>query len=278
MLENGMIHTLTLPTGFGIRTFYELIITYLLGNMMILRYFPKPIKQFVKSYGWYKKFGFEKLFWIIKNRYINKYCAELAFQVEWVKKFKQNKAKVLECWKEYRGLNDVLKICKFTEKTKVLDVGCGISTVLHYIPGERYGIDPLADYYSQIYKYPEGITVMKGFGENIPFPDSFFDVVFCSNALDHVSDPVKTVSEIYRVLRNNGFFVLIVEIFDRLVSRDLAHPHNFSKRDVIEIVKAFEIVFMREGLWMDFGNYIDGKGPEKDASQLVMVLKKAVRV
>ena len=63
-----------------------------------------------------------------------------------------------------------------------------------------------------------------------------------------------------------------------MVSRDLAHPHNFSKRDVIEIVKDFEIVFMKEGLWMDFGNYIDGKGPEKDASQLVMVLKKAVRV
>ncbi len=244
---------------------------------MVLKYFPKPIKDFVKSYAWYKKFGFEKLFWIVKNRYTNKYYAELAFQVEWVKTFKQNKDKVLECWKEYRSLDDILKICNFKEKTRVLDVGCGISTVLHYIPGERYGIDPLADYYNKIYKYPKGITVMKGFGENIPFPDSFFDVVFCSNALDHVSNPVKTVSEIHRVLKNSGLFVLIVETFDRPVSRDLAHPHNFTKRDVLKMVNAFEIAFMEEGLWVDFGDYIEGKMLENVGSQLVMVLKKTVR-
>ncbi|MBS7250442.1 MAG: class I SAM-dependent methyltransferase [Candidatus Freyarchaeota archaeon] len=244
---------------------------------MVLRYFPKSIKDFIKSYAWYKKIGFEKLFWIIKNRYINKYYAELAFQVEWAKTFKRNKDKVLACWKEYRSLDDILKICKFTEKTRILDVGCGISTVLHYILGERYGIDPLADYYHKIYKYPEGITVMKGFGENIPFPDNFFDVVFCSNALDHVSNPVKTVSEIHRVLKNSGLFVLIVETFDRLISRDLAHPHNFSKRDVLKMVKAFEIVFMKEGLWIDFGDYIEGKRLENAGSQLIMVLMKTVR-
>lgn len=59
------------------------------------------------------------------------------------------------------------------------------------------------------------MTILRGVGENIPFPDEFFDAVFCSNALDHVEDPKKTVEEIHRVLKKGGYFILTVEIFKR---------------------------------------------------------------
>jgi len=48
--------------------------------------------------------------------------------------------------------------------------------------------------------------------EKIPFPDEYFDFVTCLNALDHVDDVDKTLSEITRVLRKNGTFLLIIEI------------------------------------------------------------------
>jgi len=134
-----------------------------------------------------KRLGVQKIRWLVRS----KYSVELSFQKEWVKEFKQNKHKVLEYWKKHRYLDDVNKICKITKDSTVLDVGCGLSSVLHFVEGKRFGIDSLADEYLKMYEYPEGITVKKGFGEYLPFPNNNFDVVFCSNALDHITSPKK---------------------------------------------------------------------------------------
>lgn len=135
---------------------------------------------------------FNRIFEVLgfKNMYLSvmKKNAELEFQREYVKQFRENVPLWLEHYTNYRYLGEINKICKITENTKILDVGCGISTVLHYIDGERYGVDPLADEYKKLYSYPQGINIMKGSGEKIPFPNEFFSIVFCCNALDHVTD------------------------------------------------------------------------------------------
>jgi len=43
-----------------------------------------------------------------------------------------------------------------------------------------------------------------GVGENIPFPDSFFDTVVCTFTLCSVQDPALVLSEIRRILRPQG--------------------------------------------------------------------------
>jgi len=207
-------------------------------------------------------------------RFRNKYTAELAFQTEWVKEFKDNKSKVLEYWKKYRYLDEINAICNIKNNTKVLDVGCGISSVLHFIDGERYGIDPLADEYKKLYSYPKEINIAKGFGEDLPFPDKYFDIVFCSNVLDHVTDPQKTIDEIYRVLKPNGYFVLTVEIFEEKTKRDPAHPHSLTKKDVYSLLESkFKIIFEKESPWIGLRAYINGsrKGHNKE---LIMILGK----
>lgn len=40
---------------------------------------------------------------------------------------------------------------------------------------------------------------------NIPFEDNSFDVVFCNHVLEHVSDDVRCMQEIRRVLKTDGF-------------------------------------------------------------------------
>jgi ubiquinone/menaquinone biosynthesis C-methylase UbiE len=162
------------------------------------------------------------LFW-------DKYTAELVFQIEWAREFKSNKDKVLEYWRRFRYLDDIIRICKIKSDTKILDVGCGISTVLHFVEGKRYGIDPLACEYKRFYTYPEGINIQNGFGEEIPFPNEYFDVVFCSNVLDHVSDPAKTIEEIKRVLKSKGYFVLTVEIFEKNKERSSTSTLSYQK-------------------------------------------------
>jgi ubiquinone/menaquinone biosynthesis C-methylase UbiE len=139
----------------------------------------------------FRRLGVQRIRWLIYS----KYSLELAFQKEWLEEFKQNKQKVLEYWKKHRYLDDVIKICKITKDSTVLDVGCGLGSVLHFVEGRRFGVDSLADEYLKMYEYPEGITIKKGFGEYLPFSDNYFDVVFCSNALDHVTSPKKTMNE-----------------------------------------------------------------------------------
>jgi ubiquinone/menaquinone biosynthesis C-methylase UbiE len=184
-----------------------------------------------------------------------KVTTELDFQKLYVKQFEANPSMILEDWKTYHDLDKILEICKIQSTTKVLDVGCGISTVLHWIDGERYGIDPLAEEYMKIYSYPEGIRIAKASGEEIPFPNEYFDVVFCSNALDHFSKPERAIDEIHRVLKAGGYFVLAVEFFEGKKPRDFAHPHTFTKEYAYSLLETkFRVVFEKETLMNAIGS------------------------
>jgi len=222
---------------------------YRLLKIKLLKNTPTPVKQVLNFSSRNRLFSY---FW-------NKYTSELAFQIEWERKFKDNKSKVLEYWRKYRYLDEINKLCNIKDDTKILDVGSGISTVLHFINGVRYGIDPLADEYKMIYSYPEGINIQKGFAEEIPFPDEYFDVVFCSNVLDHVTNPRKAVDEIHRVLKSSCFFVLTIEIFEEKTRRGSGHPHCLTKRDVhLLLEKKSNIIFEKESPWIGTTSYVIG--------------------
>lgn len=205
---------------------------------------------------------------------LNKEEEGLVFWELFAKKFEQNKQKLLEYWEKYRYFADIQEICKINEDSEVLDVGCGICTILHYVKGKKFGIDPLADELSKIYTYPKDINIRKGFGENIPFPNQHFDVVFCSNALDHTEEPPKTVAEIHRVLKPHGYFVLTIELFQESISRDPAHPHSLGKKDVYSILEGkFDAVFEKESPWIGLRGYFSGS-TESHNKELIMVLQK----
>ena len=217
-----------------------------------------------------KILGFGK----ILSRFWNRYTAELEYQKALVKWLRNNQSKVLEYWEKYRYLDEINAICEIKNDTKVLDVGCGISTVLHFIDGERYGIDPLADKYKQVYSYPEGIDIRKGFGEEIPFPNEYFDIVFCSSALDHVTDPQKTIGETRRVLKPGGYFVLSVEIFEENTVSNHS-LHSLVKGDVYSLLEGkLRTIFERELPRIALRTYINGSRKSHN-KELVMILKKA---
>lgn len=44
---------------------------------------------------------------------------------------------------------------------------------------------------------------------DMPFADGSFDVVFCNHVLEHVSDDIRAMGEIYRVMRAGGWGVLL---------------------------------------------------------------------
>ena len=47
---------------------------------------------------------------------------------------------------------------------------------------------------------------------NIEYPDQSFDVIYCSHVLEHVQDDRKAMREFCRVLKSNGWAILLVPI------------------------------------------------------------------
>jgi SAM-dependent methyltransferase len=96
---------------------------------------------------------------------------------------------------------------------RVLDIGCGLNTVLELTPGTRgYTLDPLAARLAPL-GLPVGPRHAAGVIESLPFPDSVFDRAFLMNVLDHVGSPRAGLAEIARVLRPGGVLALFVDSF-----------------------------------------------------------------
>jgi SAM-dependent methyltransferase len=151
-------------------------------------------------------------------------------------------------WEEYRFLS---RLQLLASDKKMLDVGCGFATGLHLFPmaRRRVGIDPLADEFKKIYHYPDGIEVVRCSGEDMPFEDGSFDLVMCTNVLDHTTDPEQVIDEVARVLADDGHFFLMVEVYDGNVQRDMAHPHSFQRCEVLRLMRKFWPLWLETGAW-----------------------------
>ncbi|MBS3075017.1 methyltransferase domain-containing protein [Candidatus Pacearchaeota archaeon] len=177
----------------------------------------------------------------------------------------KKKAKILiEEWKKYIKINS---------KTKVLQIGCGPDDVINHFPVvKKYSIDPLADFYKKKFKFNyKSTNLQKAGGENIPFKDSFFDVIVLTNVLDHTHMPEKVLSEIQRVLKKEGLFHFENYIFQRNFLRiakiwgilkrifgneiyNVHHPYMFSLQDLKSLIsEKFSII--KEEVGRDIGNY-----------------------
>jgi SAM-dependent methyltransferase len=105
---------------------------------------------------------------------------------------------------------------------KILEIGCGYGmvpvTARKKFNAEMYGLEPGEQFQGafsvcQDLLAEQGLSpdvVKKGVGEQIPFDDNFFDIVYSSNVLEHVQDPPKVIAEAVRVLKPGGVMVCVV--------------------------------------------------------------------
>lgn len=158
-----------------------------------------------------------------------------------------------------RGLCDLLTpFLKFSESTRILEVGSGPHGIVFFLEkGDRFAMDPLADYYHQAFSLLQAGSKAKpvcGRGENIPFPAVMFDLIISDNVLDHTMDPEAVIREIYRVLKPGGVLLLQVNVhrwtgyfLSQIHEKFLGgrwifmnwfapHPFYFRYSDVIQLV------------------------------------------
>ncbi len=57
---------------------------------------------------------------------------------------------------------------------------------------------------------------------DIQYPDETFDVIYCSHVLEHVPDDKKAMREFYRVLKPDGWAILLVPILEGETHEDLS--------------------------------------------------------
>lgn len=117
-----------------------------------------------------------------------------------------------------------LKKFKDFLKGDILEVGCGPGNFTKSLTkyGQVFAIDIIERYIEEIRKIINGNA---GFG-NIEsgkyfFNGKQFDSVVCLNVLEHIRDDKKALKNLYKLLKNNGFLILLVPI----------HPFLYGKID-----------------------------------------------
>jgi SAM-dependent methyltransferase len=130
---------------------------------------------------------------------------------------------------------------RFFEGRVVLDIGpgplgfpdaCGAAVSI--------GVEPLAERFADAgLLLPDSRAVYLAIGaEEIPLVSGTVDVVLSRNSLDHVRDPDAVVSEVHRLLRPGGTFILNVDLDHPATATE---PHTFTAQRVRELLNSFEI-------------------------------------
>ena len=114
---------------------------------------------------------------------------------------------------EWRSSGDQLEAIvrsHLTADSAVLDLGCGRGGVVELIWRDvklAAGLDP--DVRSLNEHRAQGLPLVRGVGERLPFVDGSFDLIVCLWVLEHMKEPADAFREVRRVLRPRGHFVFV---------------------------------------------------------------------
>jgi SAM-dependent methyltransferase len=141
----------------------------------------------------------------------------------------RNPIQRLLLWNFFRNL---LNLISAKNLDSILDVGCGEGFTLNRLKehgigkrleGLEYSIDAI-----KLGKktYPD-IKIKQGDIYNLPYEDNFFDLVLCTEVLEHLDYPQKALKELIRV--SNKYLVVSVPNEPFFMFAQLARGKNWSR-------------------------------------------------
>jgi 2-polyprenyl-3-methyl-5-hydroxy-6-metoxy-1,4-benzoquinol methylase len=150
---------------------------------------------------------------------------------------------------------------------RVLDVGCahgGYVALLGWAGFEAVGTE-LSPWVTRFAKETFGVRVVTGPVEDQDFKAESFDVIVLNDVIEHLSDPLRTMSHCAKLLAKDGFFVIQTPEY----IEHLSYAHLRAKNDLFlkhmdrnneEHLYLFSrrsagLFFSRLGFpWLDFSN------------------------
>lgn len=102
-------------------------------------------------------------------------------------------------------------LAEIGQASRILDAGCGKGRYATLIKQQMPHIDMhAADISEEMLRHvPMNIQTQQASIQDLPYPDSSFDLVYCVEALEHVPNPKSAIDEMTRVLRPGGRLVII---------------------------------------------------------------------
>lgn len=144
-----------------------------------------------------------------------------------------------------------------------LDVGCASGLLTEKLAvqstSKGWGIDINPDFIARAQKEYPFLHFMVARIEKLPFSKEKFDVVVCSETLEHVVSPQKALGECQRVLRRNGR-ILVVVPSESLLFRllwffwtkgkgkvwDGTHLHHFKEGEIGAFLEKLNFKILRQ--------------------------------
>ena len=165
---------------------------------------------------------------------------------------------------------------EFYKDKTILDIGCGPRGSLEWadMAKERIGMDPLAEQYLKMGAKEHRMSYVKAYVENIPFPDNYFDVICSFNSLDHVENMEHACKEIKRTLKNDGLFLLLVDIH---TMPTFTEPQTMNWNFIGEYFPEFEVLeekhLERTETYKIYSNVRNSKPAKEEAITGVLTAK-----
>jgi len=119
-------------------------------------------------------------------------------------------------------------------EVNIADLGAGLfsttgstysTAIIHLYPS-----DILADKYLELLKEANVIPIISVEKQDmlkLTYEDNFFDIVHCVNALDHCTNPLKALQEMYRVCKIGGW-IYLRHFYNNAECQKYANAHKWN--------------------------------------------------
>lgn len=168
---------------------------------------------------------------LIKQYYTNYYRDQLGLKdYRWHVNSRLNEDNDDSYYTASKHINKIetLLNLRFDKRQKVLVVGAGTGVEMIQFAKKGciiYGIEPdekalaILKLRSQLQQLDQN-KIKRAVAEKIPYPNNYFDLIYCWQVLEHVQNPEQSIREMVRVTKPDGYIFIGCPDY-----RQIAEPH-----------------------------------------------------
>ena len=119
--------------------------------------------------------------------------------------------------KTLQGILRPMVFIPYVSGGKILDIGCGFGKFLlraKKAGWDAYGIEVSDSAVDVARRMGLQVKKIDGRFETVDFPEEFFDCILLNNVLEHCHYPKRALNQCYRILKKNGYLIVVVPNFD----------------------------------------------------------------